>query len=133
MRLYRRFPAWTLALAVIVLSVYYGHGALSTYKADTVLVQDHGLFVIANAFSENMTIPVADGTITSTLHPGNWGNWWTVNATDHVSHIVNFQIREQNTNQLYADYNATISGNAVVFIDLGSSQINDFYASVSWT
>jgi hypothetical protein len=133
MRLYRRFPVWTLALTVIVLSVYYGHGALTVYKADSVLVEDHGLFVIANAFPGNVSVPVADGTIMSTLHPGNWGNWWTVNATDHMPHTVNFQVHEQGTSNLYTDYNATISGDAVVFIDLGSSQINDFYATVSWT
>ncbi len=133
MRILQRFPAWTLALAVIVLSVYYGHGAITTYKADAVLVEDHGLFVIANAFPGNLTVPVVDGTVMSELHSGNWGNWWVVNATDHVSHIVNFQVHQQDNQQVYADYNATISGNATVFIDLSSSQINDFYATVNWT
>ncbi len=133
MRLSRNFPAWTLALSVLVLYVYYGHGALLTQTPTTVLVADHGLFVIANPFPANITVPVADGTVMSELHPGNWGNWWVVNATDHMSHIVNFQVSEQSTQQVYANYNATISGNTTVFIDLGSSNIDNFYATVRWT
>ncbi len=125
MRIFHRFPAWTLALAS------HSHGALTTYKAEAVLVEDHGLFVSANAFPGNVTVPVVDGTVMSELHPGNWGNWSVVNATDYMPHIVSFEVHEQDIQQVCADYNATISGNARVFIDLGSSQINDFYATVS--
>jgi hypothetical protein len=126
-RVFRRFPAWTLALAVMVMSVYYVHGTLTTNRASAVLVEDHGLFVIANAFSGNVTIPVVNGTIMNEFHPGDWGDWWAVNATDHMPHIVNLQVHEQDNQQVYGDYNATLSGNVLVFIDLGSSQINDFY------
>ncbi len=133
MRLSRKFPAWTLALSVLVIYVYYAHGALLTQTPATVLVADHGLFVIANPFPANITVPVADGTLMSELHPGNWGNWWVVNVTDHTSHIVNFQVSEQSTQRVYANYDATISGNTTVFIDLGSSKIANFYGTVRWT
>jgi hypothetical protein len=62
---------------------------LTTNRAGAVLVEDHGLFVIANAFPGNVTNPVVSGTIMSELHPGNWGDWWVVNAADHTPHIVN--------------------------------------------
>ncbi len=56
-----------------------------------------------------------------------------VNVTDHTSHIVNFQVSEQSTQRVYANYDATISGNTTVFIDLGSSKIANFYGTVRWT
>ncbi len=132
MKLSCKFPAWTLALGIVVLYVYYGHGALLTTTPTKVLVTDRGLFVIANPFPSNITVPVADGTVMTELHPGNWGNWWVVNSADHLPHVVNFHIVEQETQGVYADYNATISGNTTVFIDLGSSSVNNFYATVSW-
>ncbi len=128
-----RFPSWTIGLGIMVLYVCFGHGAPFNNAPETVFVTDHGLFIIANSYPGNITVPVVDGSVMNELQAGHWGNWWAVNVTDHQAHIVNFRISEQDTQRVYADYNATVSGNAVVFISLGSSEVNDFYSSVRWT
>ena len=91
------------------------------------------MFVVANSYPSNITVPVVAGTVMSELHPGHWGNWWTVNATDHMAHTINFKVYEQESGRVYAEHNATIAGNASVLIDLGSSSIDDFYAQISTT
>ncbi len=129
----RKFPVWTVALSIVVFCVYFGHAAQMVGTETKVLVTDRGLFVIANPFRANIAIPLTDGTIMTELHPGNWGNWWVVNSTDHLPHVVNFRVLDQETGLLCANYNATISGNATVFVDLGSSSTGNFLATSSWT
>ncbi len=87
---------------------------------DIVRVIDKGLFVIANSYSTNMTIPVVDGVIMSVLSAGHFGNHWEAQVLDSQPH--NFQFEVDTDGSVILE-NATIIHSATVYMDLGATEL----------
>ncbi len=124
-----KFPWWTFALSVLVFGIWFGH-AQAMPPSDPVRVEDKGLFVVANSYSSNMTIPVVDGIIMSILTAGHLGNHWEVQVLDSQPH--NFQFEADIGASIILE-NATITHSATVYLDLGGTELpGDFQLFVRW-
>ncbi len=124
-----KFPWWTLALSVLVLGTWFGHGQAMP-GPDPVRVEDKGLFVVANSYSSNMSIPVVDGVIMNVLTAGHFGNYWDVQVLDSQPHSFQFEMDIGGSILLE---NATITHSATVYLDLGGTQLpGNFQLFVRW-
>ncbi len=124
-----KFPWWTLALSVLVFGIWFGHGQAMP-GSDPVRVTDKGLFVVANSYSSNMSIPVVDGEIMNVLTAGHIGNYWKVQILDFQPH--SFQIEADIGDSILLE-NATITHSATVYLDLGGTELpGDFQLFVRW-
>ncbi len=124
-----KFPWWTLALSVLVFGIWFGHGQ-AMLGPDSVRVEDEGLFVVANSYSSNMSIPVVDGVIMGVLTAGHFGNRWEIQVLDSQPH--NFQFEVDIGGPVILE-NATITHSATVYLDFGGTELpGDLQSFVRW-